>query len=153
MALESWQKFPLTDGQIARNLRSMLRLSEQEDIPEALWVVMGIHHALERQFISHPWSHRDLAAMIVEAQAILPSLGKACEFVRGATIQLTHLGREGKYWNPAPLGLHLVNCDGDVFLVKAEDIDAPEAAIFGSKLNVDARRGIKKSNGELVGAR
>lgn len=153
MKLESWQKFPLTDGQIARNLRSMLRLADDEEIPEALWVVMGIHHALERQFISHPWSHRDLAAMIVEAQAILPSLNKNCEFVRGSTILLTHLGREGKYWNPAPLGMHLVNCDGDVYLVKTADIDAPEAAIFGSKLNVDARRGIKQSKGELVAAR
>lgn len=139
--LEKWQKFPLGDSRIAINLRAMLGLQDDEEIPETVWIVMGIHRALERQFIGNPWSPRDLASMIVESQALLPTMRNATKYVRGSDVFIENVGREGKYWNPGPLGLHLINCDGDVYLVKTESLKASQAAITNSQLNKDAKEG------------
>jgi len=143
--LENWQKFPLTDSVIVGNLRTMLDLEDGEDFPEELWKVMAIHKCLESHFMINPMSPRDLASLVVESAALRHPYGSNIKFVPGERVFVTKVQREGTYWFCAPHNRHMVNCQGDIFLVKASEIEAPESAISGSTFNKNAALGAKIS--------
>jgi hypothetical protein len=137
-----WQKFHL-DSHLVTNLRSMLDLADDEDFPAVLWIVMGLHRALERRFVHVPWSARDLAQMVIESQILVPTLRNATKWIPGDMVMVTTLQREGAYWHPGPCGKHLINCHGDLHLVEPEDIEAPESAVRDSDLNKAAKVGAR----------
>lgn len=143
--LEWWQQFPL-DREAVTNLRYMLDIPETEEFPESLWKVMALHKVLLERFQSQIWSSESLAQMIVVSQAFNAYNAVRSDnirFVAGEKVFVTKAQREGVYWFAGPFARHVVNCHGDIFLVKAADIDAPEAAIVGSELNRHAKTGAK----------
>jgi len=133
--LEGWQKFPNVPRTCMDMLRTMLHLREEQELPEVLWVIMGIHRAMEARCGGPAeWSYRDLAAMVIES-ALLPSALKLeSDFIRGSEIKIKSMNIHAHYWHPAPLGLHLVNAFGDVYLIPEDDIEAPDVAIKDSEI-------------------
>jgi hypothetical protein len=149
--LENWQKFPNVPRTCMDMLRTMLHLREDQELPEVLWVIMGIHRAMEARCGGPAeWSYRDLAAMVIES-ALLPSALKAeSDFIRGSEIKIASMNIQARYWHPAPLGLHLVNAYGDVYLVTQDDIEAPDVAIKDSEINRHAEIGDRLEHLEKV---
>ncbi|MHB1950119.1 MAG: hypothetical protein ACYCQK_01440 [Acidiferrobacteraceae bacterium] len=138
--LQFWQKFPI-DAESAEMARAMLDLEPDDELPEALWIILGIHKAMERRFMVRPFTQREMAAMIIETQFVLPSLRSHTKYVPGERVFVKSLNREAFYWHVGPCNKHLVNCYGDVFLVNCRDIEATEAATTNSTLNKDAAVG------------
>lgn len=140
--LEPWQKFPLHDGGILPKLRIMLDIEEGEDLPERVWRVLALHKCTESLFNCDPMNARDLTDVIIQAEN-LPDRDSNIQYIPGERVFVTKVQREGIYWFVAPMNRHMVNCQGDVFLVKASDIDAPDAALRKSELNRLAKLGAK----------
>lgn len=132
--LKDWQKFPI-ERSVLEMVRVMLNLEAEQELPEALWIILGIHKSMEHRFGDLPWGFRDVAAMVVETQTIIPSLRNRTDYVPGSPVTVKSLNRQGVYWHPAPLGRHLINCFGDVYMVETSDLEAPETSITGSEIN------------------
>jgi hypothetical protein len=137
--LENWQKFPL-EGETVQNLRYMLDLEADEDFPEDMWKVMALHKALGIRFQQDAWSSSRLAQMVIDSGK-LREYSSNVLFVPGETVFVTKVQRDGVYWFPGPMERHIVNCHGDIYLVKTTDIEAPQAAVADSELNRLSRVG------------
>lgn len=135
-----WKRFRV-DTDAILNIRAMLDLTDEEELPEALWIVMGIRKALERRFIAQPWGCDKLVQMIIETWTVLPTLNNKTDFVPGDMVRVIPANRDGAYWHPAPLGKHLINCHGDLFIVRTDEIEAPPSAIPDSEFSKDAAKG------------
>jgi hypothetical protein len=149
--LELWKKFVI-DIDVIRNLRTMIGLDYDEELPEALWIMLALHKAYARQFTDHSWGFESLANIIVQTHTLLPTMRHQTNlpYIPGSTVLVKTLNRSGRYWHPAPLGMHLVNCQGDVFVVKSEHLEMDESAVFDSELNKNARVGAQKVNAAEV---
>lgn len=140
--LENWQKFTLTDGSVLSNLRYMLDVGPGEEFSEELWKVMALHKCLESNFVNSEWSPAILCSMVIESGWVR-NYQSNIKFLPGEKVFVTKVQREGIYWFCGPMNRHMVNCQGDIFLVRASEIEAPEAAISDSALNRHARLGEK----------
>lgn len=130
--LATWQKFPV-DREVVDRVRSMLSLADDEELPEALWICMGIRKALEHRFMDVGWSYDSIFVLIMASENY--RVHNRTQYVPGQLVFIHSLNKEGHYWHPAPFGRHLINSYGDVYIVSTDDIKAPQTAIVGSPEN------------------
>lgn len=141
--LERWQKFPL-DRECVSNLRALLGLTDEQEFPESVWKILAVHKALERQFGDRLWTFERLVNIIIAAadhKSFNHGGTEIQRFVPGSPVFCEDVQRHGIYWFLGPFHKHMINCDGDLYLVKAEDLRAPESSIANSELLKNAALG------------
>lgn len=150
--LQAWQKFPNLDPEVSSTLRAMLFIDDDEELPENLWIIMGIHRAIECRFGSSPWSWRDLANMIVEMAFLnVSQVASSTKYIPGSEVTVKTMNINATYWSPVgSLGLHLLNSHGNLYLVPSSAIKAHDVAVAGSQLNLNARAGERIANIESL---
>lgn len=138
----AWWKNPPVTREVVQRLRDILHLTEEDELPEAVCVLLGMRSAIDTMYSSGEIPHSTLVDIVLQSH-LLPLLSGKPWITPGSTVTIKSQNREAVYVCAGPLGKDLVNRYGVWFLVDPEDIEADEAVIVDSTVNRHAKIGEK----------
>ena len=122
-----WQK-PRVDGYVVARFREILRIPDEDDLPEALWLMLGLHSAINGHFAEGNMSHDQYVFMVLEAESFYRARGKP-RYSPGTEVFIKPLNQNGIYVHVGIMGRHLVNMNGRFFLFSLDELEDPHEEV------------------------
>lgn len=130
--LQHWQKCHIDQDALVM-IRMMLRLDDYDELPEKVWRTILLHKALNVRFPDPAWSVRDITNLLITSDMWVPPKSGSVKYVPGCQVTVTSIQRDGIYCFAALYGQHVVNCQGDIYLVRTDELKIHEINRIGSQ--------------------
>jgi len=137
--IPEWKRPPMEPSLLTR-LREILGLGMLDELPEELYLTIGLQMALDRYFTQTELSYKEMCALVLQS-AIYPVPQPGQKIKTGYTVLVKSMNARGIYICRALYGRDLVNMYGTWMLHRPEDIEVADEGVPESELNRHAARG------------
>jgi len=118
----AWFKKPRMDAHVVDRFREMLRIPEEDDLPESLLLLLCTHAAINGHFAEANISNDMYVQMVMDADlhAAVRGIPRMPE---GTPVYIKSLALHGVYVCSGVLERDLINCNGRFFVMPANDVE------------------------------
>ncbi len=117
----AWWKMPPVGRETVSRLRDILGLSEEDELPEAVCLLLGLRSAIDATYSSGEVPHSSLVDLVLQAH-LMPLFVEPPLVTPGSKVVIKSQNLEAVYVLAGPFGRHLVNRFGVWFLLAPEDL-------------------------------